>query len=59
MPLSARRWDRGTVSVWDLEAVEEEAHQDGNLAVWEQEAQDQMARQESAQRQSAIERDFS
>ena len=52
-------WDRGTVSVWDLEQVEEEAHQDGNFAVWEQEAQDQMARQETSKRQSAIQQDFS
>jgi len=51
-------WERGTVSVWDLEAVEEEAHQDGNFAMWEQEAQDQMARQDAASREQGIQRDF-
>ena len=51
-------WEQGSVSVWDLGQVEEEAHQEGKLAVWEQEAQDQMARQESASRQTAIEKDF-
>lgn len=51
-------WDRGTVSVWDLEAVEEEAHQDGKMAVWEEEAQQQLARQDAASRESAIQRDF-
>jgi len=51
-------WERGSVSVWDLEQVEEEAHQDGKLAVWEQEAQDQMARQDSAMRKSAIDADY-
>jgi len=52
-------WERGTVSVWDLEAVEEEAHQDGNLAMWEEEAQQQFARQEERQRSEGIARDFS
>lgn len=52
-------WDQGSVSVWDLGQVEEEAHQEGNLAVWEQEAQDQMARQDAAQRSAAIDKDFS
>jgi len=51
-------WDRGTVSVFALEQVEEEAHQDGNYAVWETEAQNQMARQDEAQRRSAIEQDM-
>ena len=51
-------WDRGTVSVWDLEQVEEEAHQDGKMAVWEEEAQAQMARQDNAQRQQQIQQDF-
>jgi len=51
-------WDRATVSVWDLEAVEEEAHQDGNFAVWEEEAQKQLARQENAQREANIMSDF-
>lgn len=50
-------WNRATVSVWDLEQVEEEAHQDGNFAVWEKEAQDQMYRQEEAQRRTALEND--
>ena len=47
-------WERGTVSVWDLEQIEEEAHQDGNLAVWEEEAQQQMQRQETASREQSI-----
>ena len=51
-------WDRGSVSVWDLEQVEEEAHQDGKMAVWEEEAQAQMARQDNAQRQQQIQQDF-
>lgn len=51
-------WEQQTVSVWDLEQVEEEAHQDGNFAVWEEEAQAQMARQDSAMRKSAIESDW-
>ena len=51
-------WNQASVSVWDLEAVEEEAHQDGKLAVWEEEAQAQMARQDSAMRGDAIQRDF-
>ena len=51
-------WDRGTVSVWDLEQVEEEAHQDGKMAVWEEEAQQQMARQDAAQREKSIQQDF-
>jgi len=51
-------WDQASVSVWDLEAIEEEAHQDGKLAVWEDEAQAQMARQDSAMRKSAVEGDF-
>jgi len=51
-------WDRGTVSVWDLEQIEEEAHQDGNFAVWEEEAQQQMARQDSAMRKNAIDQDY-
>ena len=49
-------WQKGAVSVWDLEQVEEEAHQDGNWAMWEQEAQDQMAAQES--RKNAARKDF-
>jgi len=61
--LSARQaqdmaWNQASVSVWDLEAVEEEAHQEGKLAVWEEEAQAQMARQDSAMRKSAIEGDW-
>lgn len=52
-------WDQGSVSVWDLGQVEDEAHQEGNLAVWEQEAQDQMVRQDAAQRSAAIDKDFS
>merc|ERR1719291_809660 len=32
-------WNQGTVSVWDLEAVEEEAHQNNGYAVWEPEGQ--------------------
>ena len=51
-------WNRQTVSVWDLEQVENEAAQDGNFAVWEKEAQEQMARQESAQREAGIQRDM-
>lgn len=51
-------WDRGSVSVWDLEAVEEEAHQEGNYAVWETEAQEQMARQDQAMRKSAVDSDW-
>ena len=51
-------WNQASVSVWDLEQVEEEAHQDGKLAVWEEEAQAQMARQDSAMRKSSIEGDF-
>ena len=47
-------WERGTVSVWDLEQIEEEAHQDGNFAVWEEEAQQQMQRQETASREQSI-----
>ena len=47
-------WERGSVSVWDLGQVEEEAHQEGKLAVWEQDAQDQMARQENAGRAAGI-----
>ena len=61
--LSARQaqdlaWEQGSVSVWDLEAVEEQAHQDGNFAVWEEEAQEQMARQDSAMRKKAIDSDW-
>ena len=37
-------WDRGTVSVWQLEGGENKAHEEGKLAVWEKEAQDQMSR---------------
>ena len=51
-------WEKGSVSVWDLEAVEEEAHQDGNFAMWEAEAQEQMARQDSAMRKSAFDQDW-
>jgi len=51
-------WERGTVSVFQLEAVEEEAHQDGNFAVWESEAQQQMAKQDEAARKQSIERDM-
>jgi hypothetical protein len=51
-------WNDASISVWDLAQVEEEAHQDGKLAVWEEEAQAQMAREDSAMRQSSIERDF-
>ena len=47
-------WEKAFVSVWDLEQVEEEAHQDGRMAVWEQEAQDQMARQDQRDRQAGI-----
>jgi hypothetical protein len=52
-------WERGSVSVWDLEQIELEAHQDGNMAMWEDEAQAQMARQDSAMRKNALETDFS
>lgn len=51
-------WDQGSVSVWELERIEEEAHQDGKMAVWEEEAQQQMARQDSAMRKSAIDSDW-
>jgi len=50
-------WNAQTVSVWDLEQVENEAHQDGNFAMWEKEAQEQMARQESDSRLSGLEKD--
>lgn len=51
-------WDKSFVSVWDLEQVEEEAHQEGKMAVWEQEAQDQMTRQEERSRSQSIASDF-
>jgi hypothetical protein len=51
-------WDQASVSVWDLEQVEEEAHAEGKLAVWEDEAQAQMARQDSAMRKKAIDTDY-
>jgi hypothetical protein len=51
-------WDKGSVSVWDLEQIEEEAHEQGNWAVWESEAQEQMARQDSAMRKSSIDADW-
>ena len=51
-------WEKGSVSVWDLGQIEEEAHQDGNMAVWEQEAQEQMARQDSAMRKASIDTDW-
>jgi len=41
-------WNKQFVSVWDLEAVEEEAHQNNQLAVWEEEAQQQMQRDQDA-----------
>jgi hypothetical protein len=47
-------WEKKTVSVWDLEQVEELAHQDGNFAVWEDEAQAQMARQDEAMRKESF-----
>jgi len=52
-------WERQSVSVWDLEAIEEEAHQDGKLAMWEEEAQQQFARQDEAMRKKAIDQDYS
>lgn len=51
-------WNKGTVSVWDLAAMEDKAHEEGNLAVWEQEAQEQMARQENQQRKEGALKDF-
>ena len=51
-------WERGSVSVWDLEQVEEQAHQEGKLAVWEDEAQAQFARQDEDQRRKAIDMDY-
>jgi hypothetical protein len=51
-------WEKKTVSVWDLGALEDEAHQDGKMAVWEEEAQAQMARQDSAMRKDAVQRQF-
>jgi hypothetical protein len=50
-------WEKQTVSVWDLGAIEDEAHQDGNFAVWEEDAQQQMARKDSAMRKQAIQDD--
>jgi hypothetical protein len=51
-------WTQKTVSVWDLEAIEEEAHQNNQMAVWEDEAQQQMARQEEASRRDAVQADW-
>jgi len=51
-------WEKQTVSVWALEQVEEEAHQDGNWAMWEKEAQEQMARNDGADRLAGLEKDM-
>ena len=50
-------WDRGTVSVFELEKVEDQAHEEGKLAVWEKEAQDQIEK-DTAARAAAIESDI-
>ena len=50
-------WDRGTVSVFELEKVEDQAHEEGKLAVWEKEAQDQIEK-DTAARAAAIETDI-
>jgi len=50
-------WEKGSVSVWDLEAVEEKAREEGGVAVWEEEAQQQFAR-DAEQRQQGILRDM-
>ena len=46
------------VSVWDLEQVEEEAADQGNMAMWEQDAQDQFQRQETEQRKASVAKDL-
>ena len=50
-------WNRGTVSVFELEKVEDQAHEEGKLAVWEKEAQDQIEK-DTAARAAAIESDI-
>lgn len=41
------------VSIWDLAAMEEEAHEQGKMAVWEEDAQQQFARQEERARKAS------
>ena len=46
-------WDQGTVSVWDLEAVENQAEENGQVAVWSEEGQKSIAQEEEMRRRSA------
>jgi len=50
-------WEKQSVSVWDLEQVEEQARTEGGVAVWEQEAQDQFAK-DAAAREAGVMRDM-
>jgi len=49
-------WNQGTVSVWDLEAVEDEAHEKGAFAVWEPEGM-KIVEEDNAARMKAIQKD--
>lgn len=49
-------WERGTVSVWDLEQVENQAHEQGGYAVWEKEGQDLMQK-DMQQRMKGLQQD--
>lgn len=50
-------WEKQSVSVWDLEQVEDQARAEGGVAVWEQEAQDQFAK-DAAAREAGVMRDM-
>jgi len=51
-------WEKNSVSVWDLEQVEEQARNEGGYAMWEQEAQDLFAEQDNNRRQAGVLRDM-
>ena len=48
-------WEKQTVSVWDLGAVEDQAREEGGYAMWEKEAQDIMA--DTDQRKAGLQKD--
>jgi len=50
-------WEKNSISVWDLEQVEEQARQEGGVAYWEEEAQQQFAK-DAEQRQAGLLRDM-
>ena len=47
-------WEKGSVSVWDLEQIEEQAESEGKVTVWSDEGQRSIAQEEEMRRNALL-----